>query len=131
KKRPEQCNIVTFLAVEGVLSCCLLIEIFCSHGNVERLRDPRPAGSGKYLGFYLRTNVCVASPRSTSCVRFTPAALRPAISAREGGTTSPSRGAATAYSITSSARASTEAGSSIPSALAVLRLMTSSYLTGA
>ena len=35
------------------------------------------------------------------------------------------------YSITSSARASTEAGKSRPSALAVLRLITSSYLTGA
>src|SRR5262249_60913323 len=33
-----------------------------------------------------------------------------------------------AYSITSSARASTEAGISWPSALAVLRLITSSYL---
>src|SRR5262249_6418412 len=35
------------------------------------------------------------------------------------------------HSITSSARASTEAGTSSPSALAVLRLMTSSYLVGA
>jgi hypothetical protein len=36
-----------------------------------------------------------------------------------------------AYSITSSARASTLAGMSRPSALAVLRLITSSYLVGA
>jgi hypothetical protein len=35
------------------------------------------------------------------------------------------------YSITSSARASTEAGRSKPSALAVLRLITISYLFGA
>src|SRR5215204_5775418 len=35
------------------------------------------------------------------------------------------------YSITSSARASTVAGTSRPSAFAVLRLMTSSYLVGA
>ena len=35
------------------------------------------------------------------------------------------------HSITSSARASTDAGSSRPSALAVLRLITSSYFTGA
>jgi hypothetical protein len=35
------------------------------------------------------------------------------------------------YSITSSARTSTVAGTSRPSALAVLRLMTSSYLVGA
>ena len=35
------------------------------------------------------------------------------------------------YSITSSARASTDAGTVRPSALAVLRLMTSSYLVGA
>src|SRR5262245_18442864 len=36
-----------------------------------------------------------------------------------------------AYSITSSARASNEAGTVRPSALAVLRLITSSYLIGA
>src|SRR5438105_2416823 len=36
-----------------------------------------------------------------------------------------------AHSITSSARASTVAGTSRPSALAVLRLITSSYLVGA
>src|SRR5215510_8310770 len=35
------------------------------------------------------------------------------------------------HSITSSARASTEAGTSSPSALALLRLITSSYLVGA
>src|SRR5215470_18092880 len=35
-----------------------------------------------------------------------------------------------AHSITSSARASTDAGTSSPSAFAVLRLITSSYLTG-
>src|SRR5258708_7101450 len=35
------------------------------------------------------------------------------------------------YSITSSARASSEGGTVRPSALAVLRLMTSSYFTGA
>src|SRR5262249_51201006 len=39
--------------------------------------------------------------------------------------------AATDHSITSSARASTVAGTSSPSALAVLRLITSSYLVGA
>jgi hypothetical protein len=35
------------------------------------------------------------------------------------------------YSITSSARASSVGGTSMPSALAVFRLMTSSYLVGA
>ena len=39
--------------------------------------------------------------------------------------------AARAYSITSSARASTDGGTSRPSAFAVLRLTTSSYLVGA
>src|SRR5499427_2306758 len=38
--------------------------------------------------------------------------------------------AARAHSITSSARASSEAGTSMPSAFAVLRLITNSYLVG-
>jgi hypothetical protein len=41
------------------------------------------------------------------------------------------RSKASLYSITSSARASTVGGMSRPSAFAVLRLMTSSYLVGA
>ena len=42
----------------------------------------------------------------------------------------PGRDTPAAYSITSSAWASTDAGRSSPSAFAVLRLMTSSYLVG-
>jgi hypothetical protein len=51
-----------------------------------------------------------------------------------GGGPSPARGAkhaAIRYSMTSSARASTFAGTSRPSVLAVLRLITRSYFTGA
>src|SRR5262249_61363958 len=58
-------------------------------------------------------------------VRFLPSEAGPLLA------TPASSWRTTCHSITSSARASTEAGKSRPSALAVLRLITSSYFVGA
>src|SRR5262245_2144720 len=96
------------------------------------LGEPNPIKPGFYLVIVAHCRVCLPKVLSHFPFKSTPhIALRPRGERPRGRAAEQRDERAAPHSITSSARASSGGGTSRPSVLAVLRLISSSYLVGA